>query len=243
MLVRYLYLLLAALLPGVVSAQGSLLKPPSGTQEYGVRGFYDGGEMEPWTSSLTVSDSTIGERAAVRAVYSSRFENGQYQFVHSASWLRADARQMQMKWNNGGHSVSSCSLSVENARLTGNVSSIGTIAPIVLSQTAVPDFALGAYFATLQLQDGDSLRITVVRCLPDVEGNPVQTLDITFKVRKATESRGDLKAQSAWLLEGSGSYPFKTWISTEDRMVLKMFTPQGSVGHSEDTFVRTAAAR
>ena len=78
MLNRRHLLLVVALFPAVANAQGALFKPPHGAHEYGVRGFYDGGEMDPWTASLTVPDSTIGDRAAVRAVYSSRFEDGNY---------------------------------------------------------------------------------------------------------------------------------------------------------------------
>jgi hypothetical protein len=236
---RQIAALFVMLLPAVGATQSLALRPPLGLHEYRTRGFYDRSEMEPWAAALTVVDSTIGGHAGVRAEYRSRFENGHYLFVYAVSWLRAEPRRMTISWRNNGQSVSDCRLATDSGRLTGTVSGVGKIAPIAFAHDVVPDFALGAYFATRPLQDGDSARITVVRCLPGSEGDPVRTLDITVTTRKSTESRGGATAQAAWLVEGSEAYPFKAWIASDDRMVLKTVSPQGSVGRSEDTYVVT----
>jgi hypothetical protein len=212
---------------------------PAGRHEYHVRGFFEGMEMEPWESELSVVDTILGAEAALRAQYKSRRSKVDYLFVYSSTWSRVSPA-LKAEWVNMGRETNSCSVMLERGELTGKLGD-GTVPTAVRVQgVAVPDFAIGAYLASRPLTAGDTARFTMFRCLPRDGRSAIQSQSVTGVVRDGAEARaGAAGPEPVWIVSGDASYPFVAVIAKKDRMLLRSVTLQGSVGYSTDGYART----
>jgi hypothetical protein len=62
------------------------------TRSYGVRGWFQGEEMLPWESELTVKDTAVDGGTAVHVHYRSRFVEGRWLFDDVAVWTAGGRR-------------------------------------------------------------------------------------------------------------------------------------------------------
>ena len=223
-----------------LAAQSPPVSMPAGSHVYNVRGFYQGDEMDPWTSELFVGDTTFGNDRGVRTVYQSRESGGSYQYSSSASWSVL-APVLRAEWINGGQpSNSSCSLLLERGALTGKLGDGSSVASARVAGAAVPDFAIGAFLASRTLAAGDTIKLTMLRCHPERGGSAGESQQIVGVVKGGEEKRGFADhAEPVWIVEGDKNYSFVAVIAKSDHMLLRSVTPQGSVGYSVDSYVRT----
>ena len=222
-----------------VSAQTPPRSMPVGHHEFAVRGFYQGQEMDPWTAEYSVADTAFGSEPGVRAVYESRQSNAGWLYSYSAAWSRVSPI-VHAEWLMRGQSQGSCNAVVEPGEITAKLGD-GTVAAAVrVTGYAVPDFAIGAYLAARALSVGDTITLTMFRCKPLSGTAAIESWPVVATVRSGEEARGGIgQPEPVWIIEGDRSYNFVAVIGKSDRMLLRNVTPQGSVGYSTDTYVRT----
>jgi hypothetical protein len=222
-----------------LSSQAAPHTMPAGRHEYVVRGFFQGDEMEPWASELSVADTTIGGERGVRALYRSRQTDAGWLYTFSAAWSR-QSPVVRAEWINGGQMPGRCSVAMEHGELTGRLDDGTVPAPVRVADYAVTDFAIGAYLAARPLAARDTIRLTMFRCLPVRGVDAIESQPIVSVVRDGEESRGGMgQPEPVWIVEGDKTYPFVAVIAKRDRLLLRSVTPQGSVGYSTESYVRT----
>ena len=228
-------LLLATLLCAETTGAQSKLSVPAGQHHYVVTGSMNGDAMDPWTSRLSVSDTTRDNQSLVNIHYDSRESPSGFLYAYSAA-MNVDATRVRAEWIGNGHVPSTCALQLERGNITGRVNESVVPTPKSVTGSAVPDFAIGAYLSTRPLAAGDTIRFTMFRCLAH---RGLGAIDIVPAVGTLVDSVATRAASSAsepvWSVSGSASYPFAAVIAKRDRMVLRTRTPQGTVGYSTDT--------
>jgi hypothetical protein len=208
---------------------------PAGKHELAVRGWFQGEEMEPWDAEYSVADTLMNGRPALRVTYNSRRTGDRWNYQFVASWTSKG--EVDARWVNARPQPNSCDLTAANGRITGQTSS-GSVMPVPFTGSAIPDFALGAYVATLPLDEGAVVKLVVFRCTSGA-ANQVMMHNFTGTVRSGQARRGWGDWEPAWIVEGSKDYPSRITIAKSDRVVLHTRTVQGNVGHSEDSYVGT----
>jgi hypothetical protein len=204
--------------------------PLTGTHRYGVRGFFQGDEMEPWEAELSIRDTIAGVQRAYSATYRSRFVDGAWQ--HTYSFLWRDTVPLGALWiNNGRRAKNECAVSFA----AGKATAVAAGKTIGEGAGGVPDFALGAYLASRTLRAGDTLAIPVIRCLPDGP-TPFSSRGVTATVSVDSTTGVDGVRVPAWVVTGAAEYPFVATIGRDQRRVLSFKLPQGTVGHQLDTY-------
>jgi hypothetical protein len=206
------------------------VSPLAGTHRYGVRGFFQGDEMEPWDAELSIRDTIAGVQRAYSATYRSRFVNGAWQ--HTYSFLWRDTVPLGASWvNDGRRAKNECAVSFAAGKATAvaDGKTIGEGAP------GVPDFALGAYLSSRTLRAGETLSIPVIRCLPDGPA-PFTSRRVTATVAVDSTLAVDGARVPVWVVTGAAEYPFVATIGGDQRRVLSFKLPQGTVGHQLDTY-------
>jgi hypothetical protein len=230
--------LAGALCPAPAATQSTPSALARGVQQYRVQGFYDGGEMEPWESELSVADTTLGPDAAVRVKYEARRQGAGFLFTYAAIWKRDDAAQTRMTWSGRGRVPSACTLERSGDQIVGQINDTPVAAPVTARLALVPDFALGAYLATRAVQSSDSLRVSVVRCLPGAR-TPIEVHEVRLHVKSDSAARGEAGLEPAWLVQGPSDYAIKVWVAKSDHQILRSEIPQGVHGYSLETYLRT----
>lgn len=225
----------------LVAAQSRPPVLPTGRYDYAVRGFYEGDEMPPWESEIRVLDTLAAGTATRRVVYASRKDGSDYLYSYTSEWS-TDGRLVRAHWKNGGRSPGACTLKVSGARLGGQLDDGTQLDAPLPSGFVVPDFAVGAWFASRSSTAGDTVRFTVVRCTP---GNttPIETIAAVGVVSESSEAVGATGAAvPVWLVRGTTNYAFVAVISKRDGVLTRTVTPQGSVGSSEDRLISSRRA-
>src|SRR6185436_4917231 len=116
-----------------------------------------------------------------------------------------------------------------------------TPTPVDVTGQAIPDFAVGAALALKPLADGDTIRLTVFRCLPQWNAKAIVTKSLVAVVKSAEASRGaGQSSEPVWQIEGLEPYRMTVRVAKRDRQVLSFTIPEGSVGYQTQTFTKTA---
>jgi hypothetical protein len=139
-----------------LSAQVPPPSMPAGNHQYTVRGFFQGEEMDAWTSEFVAGDTAFGSEPGVRIVYRSHQSGGGYLYSYSAAWSRISPI-MRVEWINSGQMSVSCSLVLEHGELRGKLDNGSSVAAARVGSDAVPDFAIGAHLASRTLAAGPCL--------------------------------------------------------------------------------------
>jgi hypothetical protein len=201
------------------------MAPLAGTHRYGVRGFFQGDEMEPWEAELSIRDTITGVQRAYSATYRSRFVNGAWQ--HTYSFLWRDTVPLGASWiNNGRRAQNECAVSFD----AGKATAVAGGKTVGEGAVGIPDFALGAYLSSRPLRAGDTLTIPVIRCLPDGP-TPFTSRRVTAMV-----SVDSTAGVPVWVVTGAADYPFVATIGRDQRRILSFKLPQGTVGHQIDAY-------
>lgn len=216
----------------VVARSQSGTTPLHHRNRYTVTGTMQGDAMDPWTSMLAVSDSSVNTRPAVSVRYDSRESPAGFLYRFSAL-LELSGTRGRVEWISNGRSHSTCTIEFESGTLAGRVDSSVTPRAVRVDGYAIPDFAIGAFFSTQKLAAGDAVRFTMFRCLAHRGESAIDAFVVTGTVTEASDVRGG-QLEPVWRITGSASYPFFVSIAKSDRAVLRMVTPQGSVGSSMD---------
>jgi hypothetical protein len=204
-----------------------------------VRGWYEDFEMEPWLADYSLKDTTVDGRRATRLRFNSRRdESGSgWLFRFTAAWTADSAHIVHAFWENDGRTKSGCELKAQRGEMTGRMSSRPQLAPLRVEGLLTPDFALGPYVASRTLAERDTVRISVFSCLPDLSGGTVQVQKFTAVVKAAMATRGaNTTPEPVWELTGDAGYPAVVIVAKSDRVVLRVKTPQGTVGFTETVY-------
>lgn len=219
-----------------VHAQHGALAPS--TNQYAVRGIFEGTELDPWQSQLTIADTVILSMPAYRATHESRRDGNRFLFTATATWRREGSASTVMYWSNGGRAPSTCFLEQHGAQLKGVIAGQPIERALADARDAIPDFALGAYLAMRAFGAGDTVKVSVVRCLPGAI-TQLEARDVPLIIHSDTATRGGGAPEEAWFIDSAGLYDIKVWIAKSDRTVLRVELPQGQMGHSIETIVRS----
>ena len=206
--------------------------PGRGTFAYQSRGFFQCDEMETWTAEISVRDTIIGARRAFVMTQRSRFDEGRYRFIQSFAWSDSTPLHVAMV-GHGRRAETECTVDFASGQATARSG------PEVLGSGAagIPDFALGAYLSSRALRAGDTLRVTVIRCIPGAP-RPFTSTMVTAVVSERPFEGTNGTSTPAWSIAGGAEYPFVTYVGKADRVVLSNRLPQGSVGYQIDTLRR-----
>lgn len=219
---------------GALPAQ-SLRPTPRGVQQFEVQGVFEGMPMDPWRSETEMRDSVQGRNSSI-VVREHEIHNGQ-PFDHVALITPDGRNATRADWVNAGREPSQCHLTFKENVIEGSVS-LGDLLPrniaakpVAFSGDAVPDFAIPWTVALRQLNDGDSLKLTVVRCLPHWNDAAIQTIRVNAVVHtgKAPRAAG-APDEAVWITEGSREYPFVIVVAKSDGQLFSATMPEGTVG-------------
>jgi hypothetical protein len=200
---------------------------------YNVRGWYGGTEGPPWTAELTVGDTVI-EKVSHRMVrYVSRYDGTRWLFNYVALWA-PDGSVSAHWWGNGGGGPMACDVTASATEAIGRSHSNERLTARAVGAAPVPEFALAGWLSRQTLAQGDTIRATVLRCLPHRETEAIEMNNFVGVVASRTFALNEGTAEDAWVIEGRPEYRAKVVIAKRDGTVLEVLTPQGSVGHSID---------
>jgi hypothetical protein len=191
--------------------------------------------MDPWRSETEVRDSVQG-RNSLLVVREHVIHNG-HPFDHVALLTPDGKNAIRADWVSAGREPSQCHLNFKDNVIEGSVS-LGDLLPrniaaksVTFSGDAVPDFAVPSTVALRPLNDGDSLTLTVVRCLPQWNDGAIQAIRTSAVVHtgKAPRAAG-APDEAVWITEGSREYPFVLVVAKSDGQLLSATMPEGTVG-------------
>jgi hypothetical protein len=205
--------------------------------------------MAPWKADLEIRDTTVNgarhivlQHRYVHDVLPSRFD---YSVI-----MTADARStVSAEWINGGREPSRCMLSIASDSIRGTVR-IGDVLTrdvklksLPLSGDAAPDFAIGPAVALRSLADGDTIRLTIVRCLPQRNDAAITLTPFVGVVASGQAPRAaGAPDEAVWNVVGGGDYPASVTIAKSDRQVFTVTIPQGTVGSQTESYRGTRNA-
>ena len=214
---------------------GAAQAPDTMPRAYDVRGFYQDTEMRPWRATLLVADSTIDGVEATSVRYRSRLVDDKWLFDYVAVWSAAGMRARLVGDGRAGRST--CELSYAGGIIEGRADEV-PLTPKPAPGVVIPDFALAGYVSTLRLEVNDTVRVSVVRCLPQFGAAGISVFPFVGVVRAAerTAAPGGI-AVPTWEITGSGEYPAEVVIRRSDAVVMRVKTPQGAGGYSIESLV------
>ncbi len=230
-------LVLAASQP-LVSQPSSPALPP-GTHEYLVRGWYQDIAMEPWSSTLSARDTTVDGATGTRATYRARQSGDGWLYTYTALWSSVSP-SVRATWVMAGHAQGTCHVVADKGELTGTLDD-GTIpTPVRATGTMVPDFAIGAYLAGRTLTAGDTILLTLFRCMPLNGRSAIEAWPVVGVVSTGAETRGAAgQPEPAWIVDAGKDRGFTVVLAVRDRMLLRLETPQGPTGLMTEAYART----
>ena len=228
MLKRHVVTLLAcaALLPLGAQSAGT----PRG---YNVRGWYGQTEGPPWTAELTVADTTIEKMSHRMVRYVSRYDGKRWLFNYLALWS-PDGSVSAHWWGDGGGGPMECEVNASATRATGRSHNNELLTARAIAAAPVPEFALAGWLSRQKLAPSDTIRATVLRCLPHRETEAIEVNNFVGVVTSTPFTSTEGAVEEAWVIEGRTEYRARVVIAKRDGVVLEALTPQGSVGHSID---------
>ena len=202
--------------------------------KYHVRGFYQDEEMPPWQAALLVRDSTLEGAKGTQVRYRSRLVGGKWLFDYVAVWTSTGTMRARLL-GDGRAGKSMCELSYAAGTIEG-ISDQGPLTSKAASGAVIPDFAIGGYLSTLNANAGDTVRVTIARCLPQFGAAGITLVPFVGVVRATTyASTSGAVAEAAWEIKGGTEYPAEALIRRRDRMLLSLRIPQGTDAYSIDT--------
>lgn len=238
---RFVALITLLAAPASLEAQ-SQLSLPSGVQAYEAVGVYEGQPMAPWRVDIEVRDTMLNGAPGIRFSQTARRSETKATFTATATWVRAASNRMEVWYDNGGRTPSQCRMrisdSVVTATITGGLDPARVAKPISLREAGAADFAIGVMLAAGSLSDGDTIRLSAVRCLPSFGNAAIAIYPFVGVVRSELTPRfaGDT-AEAAWVIEGAPQYHLVAKIAKRDRQLITFTLPEGSVGEQTLRFV------
>lgn len=231
--------LLAISSAGPLCSQPLSQRLPPGTHEYLVRGWYQDIAMEPWASTLSAADTTVASTPGWRVTYRARQAGDGFLYTYTAIWGPASTI-MRATWVMAGHAQGTCNVVEDSGELTGTLDD-GTIpTPVRVTGSLVPDFAIGAYLASRPLAVGDSIPLTLFRCMPLNGRAAIEAWPVVGVVGRGEEARGsEGTPEPAWIVDAGKDKGFVAVIAMSDRMLLRLETPQGPTGLMTERLLRT----
>lgn len=223
---------------GAVRADGQLPPIAPGPHSLMVRGWYGEEEMHPWDAEYSMDDTVVEGTPALRMSYNSRRPEGRWLFRFETTWEPRTGRMISADWNNDGRVMSRCNVRLRDGHLTGSSSNSAELTPLSVTGDVIPDWALGGYLARRKLAAGDTVRVSLVRCLTVRGADALELVPFAGVVESVTAKRGiGGPMVDAWRVQAPGLKAAGVTIAKSDGLVLHTRTIQGSVGYSEDTYV------
>ena len=121
--------------------------------------------MEPWASTLSASDTTVERAPGMRVTYNTRQAGDGFLYTYTAVWSPA-TDIVHATWVMAGHAQGTCNVTANKGELTGTLDDGIIPTPVRAAGSMVPDFAIGAYLAGRPPAAGDSIPLTLFRCMP-----------------------------------------------------------------------------
>jgi hypothetical protein len=209
-------------------------EPASGAFAYRITGIFQGQPMAPWRGQFETRDTTLSDKPAVLVSHLVLRPEQNASFLLNAAWTKAPGETF-IRIDNRGREPNQCSLRVAadraTATITGGLDRALEATPVVLKGDVVADFAIGQWLAARRFSDGDTIRVTIIRCLPQFREKAITTLPFVGIVKSGDRPRlPDGPNEPAWIIEGRPDYPMIVMLSKRDRQVLSLTIPQGTVG-------------
>jgi hypothetical protein len=233
---------LMALLALPASLASQLVRSlPSGVQTFQALGMYEGQPMAPWRVDLEVRDTLLNGRPGIHFVQTTRRPEIQAMFTATATWATSTPNRMDVWYDNAGRAPTQCRMrigdSTVTATITGGLDPAREATPVSLTTGGAADFAIGVLLASRQHADGDTIRLSAVRCLPSFGKAAIRVFPFVGVVRSEPTPRvvGDT-AEAAWVIEGSAQYHLVAKIAKRDRQLISFTLPEGSVGEQTIQF-------
>lgn len=225
-------LLLLVLRVAAVTAQTRL---PAGVHRFEATGVFQGTPMRTWKSELDLRDTASAGAVVIRD--RSVYENPPATFLNTTIVARDGRTFTSASWVNNGREVSECHLSltadsVRGRLVIGNMLTRSVVLkPLALRGDATPDFALAGVLTMRTLSDGDTVQLSVVRCLPGWEAGAIQIIAARATVKSGSAPRAaGAPDEAVWIVRGAADYPFTATIAKNDRQLFGYTIPQGTVG-------------
>ena len=217
-------------------------RPPVGSHNYRVDATFEGDPMFPWMSQLVVADTVVAGDSAVAVIYNSRDDGSDGWLFTYRTTLRSDDLHSPVAswWGEGRRGPSSCEAVVDEGviRITDPH---GEQRSGPHAGTLIPDFALPAALAMLDLEPGTTLALTPYRCGTDPRGpSTIRVWKAEATVTAGTYARPYRGDVPVWNVRAVGEdFGVDVVIDATDRTILHVRTKQGTVGESRERYVRS----
>ena len=217
-------------------ARSAGAQTPPGKYGYVVTGVAEGEEMAPWRSVTTLSDTVIAGHRTLGVRYQSRESLNGFLFDYT-TFLNAGGVVGMTRWVGMSHRPATCTVQITDGSAAGTLNEGQVLTSRRLSGPAVPEFAAASYVALQRLADGDTIRFTSIRCLPFRGAEAIDVHLFAGVVKSDVTNRaGPASAEPTWVITGDSAYPLVLVLAKRDLVPLRIEVPQGTVGHSTETF-------
>ncbi len=232
-------LTVALLLLSTFAPAGAQSGPPSGAHLYRVDGTFEGEAMFPWMAQLVLDDTIVGGDTALSVSYNSREDGASGWLFSFSTTVARDLSSPSASWRGRGRSGEAwCEAEVAEG-LIRIVDAHGAQQSGPHEGPLVPDFALAAAFATLDLEDGATFALTAYRCGADPRGPAtIRVWPVEATVTAGRHARASQAEAAVWIVRTTG-LELEAVIAATDRTVLSITTQQGGYGESRERYVGT----
>jgi hypothetical protein len=219
--------------------------PAAGAFSYRITGVFQGQPMAPWRGQFETRDTTVSDKPALLVSYLVLRPEQNASFLLNAAWTKAPGETV-IRIDNRGRQPNQCSLRVASDRATGTITGgldpAVEAKPVELKGDVVADFAMGHWVAARRISEGDTIRATIIRCLPQFREGAIATLPFAGIVKSGERPRlPDGPNEPAWIIEGRPDYPMVIVLAKRDKQLLSLTIPQGTVGSETLEFLGPAA--
>src|SRR5688500_4998415 len=215
--------------------------PPVGAHNYRVDATFEGEAMFPWMSQIVVNDTVVGGDSALAVGYNSRDDGaGGWLFTFRTTLRREDLRSVGASWSGrGSRGPAWCEATVDDGiiriRDPHGEQESGPHEGVL-----IPDFALPAALAMLDLESGMTLPLTPYRCATDPRGaSQIRVYDIDVTIAAGTHERPYRGMVPVWIVRTAGDFVVQVVVDSADRTILHVSTQQGTVGESRERYIGT----
>jgi len=208
---------------------------PRGTFSYTAYGIYEGEAMPPWSMEVEEADTLIDGVPAVRSVQRSLPGPDGWIYEYVATWKATDPGVGRSSRRGAGRIPGRCEVETRPGRILASVDGAAA-REVPVDGVPVPEFAVGRVLASMRLAPGDSVRLRPYRCEWGSRSD-VRVFELKGSVRADSLERAIGGAKEPVLVvTGDLSWPFEAWIARSDGQVLRVVTPQGSVGQMIEAY-------
>jgi hypothetical protein len=228
---RWSILLLALSIPSARTAHAQTDRLARGSHSYITTGTGMGADMPPWESQMTVRDTAIDGRPAVRLHYGSRLNGNQWRFnTWSAFTSLPDSDFETLYQGNSRAGERECRVRVADKTIAA-VGASTSVRSGPFDIPAVPEMMVAHVVSGLPLANDMKLQLRVFRCEDASYSDPIRMWQLNATVSSATHKRSATSAaEPVWIVAGDATYAYRAVIAKSDAMVLRFEVPQGTEG-------------